>query len=104
MENLRVLSIFCNQIDSLPSSIKNLQKLEVFNAGNNPRIYVPASFNELKSMKRMYWVNNKWNSLPMTFEKMTFVHDFYINGNDFSEEEKERVRKLFPNIRLNIDE
>ncbi len=40
----------------------------------------------------------------MTFEKMTFVHEFYNNRNIFSEEQKERVFILFSKIRPNIDE
>ncbi|OYT15693.1 MAG: hypothetical protein B7C24_11740 [Bacteroidetes bacterium 4572_77] len=103
LNQLSFLSIFCNQIDSLPCSFGNLKKLEVFNAGNNPRIVVCDSFAQIKSLKRMYWVNNKWDSLPKAFEEMVWMNDIYVNGNKFSEEEKERVKSLFTKGRLKID-
>lgn len=103
MINLEFLSIFCNQIDSLPSSIGNLRKMEVFNGGNNPRIFVSPEFSKLKNMRRMYWVGNRWKNLPEAFENMNFVNDFYLNGHEFSDNEKKRVNQLFPASRLNLD-
>ncbi|NOR86863.1 MAG: hypothetical protein GQ527_04580 [Bacteroidales bacterium] len=101
--NLDFLSIFCNQIDSLPESFKNLQKLEVFNGGNNPEIIVGKSFSELKNLRRMYWVNNRWDSLPIGLEGMNWLQDTYLNGNNFTEEEIARVKKIFVKGRLKIE-
>ncbi len=102
--NLNYLSIFCNQIDTIPESFGKLQRLEVFNGGNNPRIVVNKSFFEIKSLKRMYWVNNKWDSLPAGLEGMDWLSDTYINGNRFSDAEKERVKKIFVVGRLKIED
>ncbi len=101
--NLKFLSIFCNQIDSLPESFGNLQSLEVFNGGNNPEIVVCNSFSDLKKLQRMYWVNNRWDSLPAALEEMTWLRDTYINGNDFTDAELERVKEIFVVGRLKIE-
>lgn len=73
LKNLRILILNFNQIKSLPKEIGNLSKLLYLELGNN-----------------------QLTSLPEEIMYLTSLQELHIERNNFSETEKQRIKKLLP--------
>lgn len=74
LTNLRLLHIYGNAIETIPASIGNLTKLELLDARYNKLTKLPSEIARLS------------NNLKI----------LYLGGNNFSQEEQDRIRTLLP--------
>jgi hypothetical protein len=98
LSNLTTLYLDYNSFSELPSSISNLLNLELLSANNCGLEYLPESIGELKKLKNLDLSNNKLTVLPNSICELsqTLIY-LFLQGNNFSEEEQNRIKGCLPN-------
>jgi len=81
LQNLRVLTIgWGGQLKSVPQEIGNLENLEVLDLWRNNLTILPKTIGNLKNLKQLR-----------------------LGENNFSQEERSRIRELLPNCEIIFD-
>ena len=125
-KNLTTLELYKNSIKSVSPEIGNLKTLNELSIGENPLTEIPRSISKLKKLKKIqlgYYETFDWTGaisvlgrlpdlkylglfkmgllrMPDGFEKLTSVKEFWMNGNIFENQEKDRLKKLLPNAKF----
>ncbi len=70
IENIYTLSLEINQLQTLPDTIGNLQKLECLSLSNNQLQALPNTIGNLKWLRWLYLNNNQLQGLPDAIGKL----------------------------------
>jgi leucine-rich repeat protein SHOC2 len=79
--NIKVLKLYGNRFDSLPSDIVEFKNLEKLYVGKNDLRYLPASIGELKKLKILSLTANKLDSLPEEIGGMESLEQLWLGQN-----------------------
>jgi len=79
--NIKVLKLYGNRFDSLPSNIAEFKNLEKLYVGKNDLKYLPASIGELKKLKILSLTANKIDSLPLEIGEMEVLEQLWLGQN-----------------------
>jgi len=97
LKNLRILSLDDNKLTTLPKVIGNLINLTGLNLANNELTTLPDWIGNLTKFEIFNLGYNKLTTLPDWIENFKNLKYFILTGNQLSDEEKERIKKLLPN-------
>ena len=102
LRNLKVLSLYMNQLTSVPREIVNLKKLIALYLDGNKLITVPREFGNLSNLKRLYLHNNQLTDIPNEIGKLASLEVCYIQDNNLEKIPKDiselaRLNTLFIN-------
>ncbi|MBI5354940.1 MAG: leucine-rich repeat domain-containing protein [Candidatus Aenigmarchaeota archaeon] len=89
------LNITDRKLTELPDSISNLKGLQELYVGFNNLQSLPDSISNLKNLQTLYVFNNKYQSLPESIGNLSSLRFLYASSNQFTNEEKNRIKKLF---------
>lgn len=99
---LKSLSLNNNELKQLPIGITQLPLFTLL-LDNNPVLDWEPTFKELakmKSMKQLSLNNNKLSKLPVIASELSNLEVLSLRGNEFTESEKEAIKKLLPNTKV----
>ena len=96
LTGLKRLDLEGNQLTSVPESLGNLGSLKGLNLGGNQLTTVAEAIGELTGLQRLDLQNNLLTTLPEAIGELTALAALDLYGNQFSEEEKGRIRGLVP--------
>jgi Leucine-rich repeat (LRR) protein len=82
-------------LEELPLDFSMLWKLHELNLSGNKLSALPPTFTELKNLKRLNLDQNQFKIFPDLVKNMTSLHHLSIDNNFFSDDEKERIQRLF---------
>lgn len=97
LETLDEISLSTNQLKNLPPEIKNLKNLKVLILNNNQLKELPKEMGKLTEIKYLELGNNYLNKLPTEMKYLIKLEEMHLERNKFSEQEKERIKKMLPN-------
>ena len=98
LHNLEWLSIENNQLTSLPDSFRNLSNVRTMFLDRNQLTSLPESLGNFKSLYELHVTNNLLTSLPDSIKNLKDnLAVLFLEGNNFSEEEKAKVEEWLPN-------
>lgn len=100
LTNLVELVLVHNQLTSLPDSIGNLTNLKELHLNNNQLTSLPESIGKLTNLEKLVLHNNKLKTLPNSIGNLKKLERLDLVGNPISDEEVERIKKLFPNTEI----
>jgi Leucine-rich repeat (LRR) protein len=82
-------------LEELPLDFSMLWKLHELNLSGNKLSALPPTFTELNNLKRLNLDHNQFKNFPDLVKNMKSLHHLSIDDNLFSEEEKNRIQRLF---------
>ena len=97
------LNLTDNKLKVISEKLSNMQKLSSINLNENPNLNLRGVFDivsNISSMKILLLRYNEWTSLPENLSKLSKLQVLDLQGNKFSVEEQERIRKALPDVRL----
>lgn len=97
LKTLDEVSLSTNKIKNIPPEIKNLNNLKVLILNNNELQDLPKEIGQLKELKYLELGNNYLKNLPSEMKSLIKLEEMHLERNEFSEIEKERIRKMLPN-------
>lgn len=80
--NIRVLKLYGNRFDSLPTNISEFKNLEKLYVGKNNLKYLPSSIGELKKLKVLSLTANKLDSLPEEIGELESLEQLWLWQNN----------------------
>jgi Leucine-rich repeat (LRR) protein len=93
---LNQLDLSNNALSQLPKSFTKLKLITDLNLSNNLFTVFPPQLGNLRKILRLDLSNNQLTKLPTDFYKYQRIKHLNLTGNNFSEEEKDRIRKGLP--------
>jgi len=87
--NLKVLTMYVNQIVEIPKEIGNLVKLKVLNLSYNQIKKIPKEIGNLVKLKELFLDNNRIKEIPKEIGKLVNLERLYLNFNKITEIPKE---------------
>lgn len=128
IQNLENLDLEKNLFTSIPSKLKNLKNIKRLNFSENPIKSIPKEIIQLKhleqvglgglhnfnweetfkilsqipSLERVGMYRMEKQTMPNGFENLQQVKTFWLTFNLFNKAEKERIRKLVPNAKVDF--
>lgn len=101
LQKLEVVELVDNQLTTLPESLGNLVNLEKLWLNDNQLTTLPESFGKLVNLKGLFLNGNKLSSLPESIKNLKdSLTDLDITGNNFSKEEKAKLKEWLPNTNI----
>lgn len=97
LETLDEISLSTNKLKNIPSEIKNLINLKILILNNNQLKELPKEIGKLTEIKYLELGNNYLSKLPIEMKYLIKLEEMHLERNDFSEQEKERIKKMLPN-------
>lgn len=82
--NVTKLGLYSLGINTLPSEIKNLTKLELLELDDNELESLPSEIGELSSLKLLDLGQNKLSSLPSKIQSLSNLEELYLSENNLS--------------------
>lgn len=102
--NLKKLQLNSNQLTHLPPHIfDNLTNLQELDLSHNELSILPSVlFNNLINLRAVnFFYNKPLNKVPVQlFEKLNRLQEVDLRVNEVSEENIEKLRKAYPNVRI----
>lgn len=95
--SLDEISLSSNSVASITPKIKKLHNLKILIINNNQLQSLPKQIGDLSNLLYLELGNNQLTSLPEEIKYLTNLQELHIERNRFSEEEKNRIKKLLPN-------
>jgi Leucine-rich repeat (LRR) protein len=84
LQSLSNLYLDTNQLSSLPESFGNLQSLAFLSLSNNQLSSLPESFGDLQYLYNLNLFNNQLSSLPESFGNLQSLSDLNLSNNQLS--------------------
>jgi len=100
MRKLEKFNLSNNDIEEIPKAIGQLKSLRVLNLSFNKIYSIHDNITALNRLIELNLSNNKLAKLPEHLEKLRSLKKLNLEGNNFSSEEKERIRKRLPNAEI----
>jgi Leucine-rich repeat (LRR) protein len=103
LPKLQKLDLWDNQLQALPGSIGQLQNLQELHLGNNPSLVWEDVFKQLKELPKLQKLDlwkNQLTQLPESIGQLQKLQELNLWRNNFSETEKDKIRKLLPNCKI----
>jgi Leucine-rich repeat (LRR) protein len=100
LTNLEKLVLAVNRIESIPPEIGKLEKLQELAVSGNKLDSLPKEIGELKSLRRLNLASNRIKKLPLEIGSLVNLQELILSYNQFSEEEKTKIRGLLPNTKI----
>ncbi|MFK7947268.1 MAG: leucine-rich repeat domain-containing protein [Saprospiraceae bacterium] len=100
LKNLKNLNLSNNKFVTLPREIGLIQNLLQLDLSNNQLTKLPMSIGRLTNLKSLNLSNNHLERLPFELRNLKQLEYLYIFNNQFSEDEKEVIRKLLPDCKI----
>ncbi|EPG49490.1 leucine rich repeat protein [Leptospira kirschneri serovar Cynopteri str. 3522 CT] len=88
-----------NQLTTFPKEIEQLKNLQVLDLGSNQLTTLPEEIEQLKNLQVLDLGSNQLTTLPEGIGQLQNLQ-LYLNNNQLSSEEKERIRKLLPKCQI----
>ncbi|KAG0179119.1 cysteinyl-tRNA synthetase [Apophysomyces sp. BC1021] len=83
--NVKHLLLLNNEYITLPSSIRELQKLEHLNiSGNRLRDLQHAGLEKIEQLRTLRCLNNRLETLPRSFQSFKYLTILFISNNSFT--------------------
>jgi len=102
LTKITTLSLSNNQLTELPCEIGQLFNLETLYLSDNLLISIPKEFGNLNNLKTIYLNNNQLTTLPEEIKNLAKLGYLNLSGNNFSEEEKQKIISWFEGKSCNI--
>lgn len=83
--------------------LKEMKKLKTLNLEGNKFIVLPNEIGSLTFLKTINLNQNKLTNLPESIKKLQNLENLYLFENNFSEEEREKIRSWLPNTKIHFD-
>lgn len=80
-DDLTVLDLSCDDIDVLPTEIKEAQQIRYLNVSGNNLKSLPESIGKLKNLKELVANDNQLTELPKSLEKLKNLKALYLSSN-----------------------
>ena len=100
LESLTYLSLNENQFATLPKEIGNLESLTYLSLNKNQLATLPKQIGNLVNLTELNLHENQLTTLPEEIKLLKNLTRLSLYGNNFSEEEKERIKKMLPNCEI----
>lgn len=100
LKNIKKLILSYNYINKISPKIKNLKELEIIELDHNELTELPIEFNNLKNLKKLDLSSNRLKSIINVISNLKGLEELDIYDNPISDEEKEKLKKLFPNCKI----
>jgi leucine-rich repeat protein SHOC2 len=79
--SIKTLSLFNNQLDSLPSQLENFNNLEVLYLGKNDFKHFPSVIFKLKNLRILSLAYNELDSIPSEISQLENLEMLLLNNN-----------------------
>jgi hypothetical protein len=100
LARLQLLYADSNRIAQIPSQIGELQKLTVLRLQHNQLRLLPQEIGKLTTLEKLYIADNQIDSISSTLKSLTQLKEISINKNPISEEEKKKLSRQFPQLKI----
>lgn len=101
LSKLEYLTLWNLGLSELPEDFGNLVNLKNFGASENNINHIPESFGNLKKLTQLDLRYNNIKTFPDSISNLADnLYEFKIFGNNYSDEELERLKKLLPKTRI----
>jgi len=96
-KSLQFLELNENRLTNLPKEISNWKNLETLNSTSNQLISIPKEIGDCSKLISINLYNNQLTSLPPEIAKLKDnLKSLVLMGNNFSQEEKDKVKNWLP--------
>lgn len=100
LKNLVLLEIGHNNIKEIPAYIFKLKKLQTLGFSHNQVSLIPNEISNLKKITTLLCAKNNLTILPDAVSNLPNLKRIYLDGNPISKEEKKRILKKYPDIKI----
>lgn len=100
LTHLTRIGLMENKISTIPKEIKALKNLQVLNLGSNKLSTLPDEFGELSNLEHLILDNNSFTTLPQSVYKLKKLKTLSLIDNPIDKDEKEKIKKSFPNTKV----
>ena len=100
LSNLQSLDLRYNQLTSLPTEIGQLSNLQSLSLSSNELRELPSAIGQLSNLQSLYLYGNELRELPSAIGQLSNLQSLYLRANNFSKEEKQKIKKLLPNCNI----
>lgn len=97
LSSLTKLYLDNNKLSSIPSEIGNLTHLFHLYLNNNKLSFLPSEIENLTELRNLMLENNQLTTIPVVLKNLRLEH-FHLHGNDFSDEERDKLIEQFPSV------
>ena len=102
LTNLTLLNLWDNQLKSLPKEIGQLTNLTSLRLLKTQLTSLPKEIGQLTKLSKLSLFNNQLTSLPKEIGQLTKLTELDLSENKFSNSEKERIKNLLPNCKIDF--
>lgn len=99
LSNLDKLYLSYNQLSSIPTTIGDCSNLRILHIKDNQLQSIPEEIGQLNKLNFLHLDGNQLTTLPVSIANLNgSLVKLYLEGNNFSEEEKTNIRALLPDV------
>jgi Leucine-rich repeat (LRR) protein len=98
LKKLSKIDISANLLSKLPDNLGEATNLKVLYADGNLLRELPKGIGDLKKLEYLSLSGNALTKLPDEIKNLTALKHLHLENNQFSQEEKERIKKLLPQV------
>ncbi len=100
IKTLQELDISYNLFSDLPAHLSNLSQLKFLDLSHNQFKSLPAVVLSFPDLERLDLRYNQITDLPDDIQKLSKLDAVYLFGNDFSEANRQKFRRLLPQTKF----
>lgn len=100
LKQLKILRLSNNRLREIGKEIGGLNSLQELYLKGNALLEIPNSIGDLKQLMILDLEDNALQKLPSFLRKMPDLEQLNLKDNPISEKEKDRIRLLLPNIKI----
>jgi Leucine-rich repeat (LRR) protein len=97
LTQLEEISLSSNRLQSVGPEIGKLTSLRILIMNNNQLKSLPGELGQLENLLYLELGNNNLTSLPNEINKLSKLQELHLERNQFSEEEKNKIKSSLPN-------
>lgn len=100
LKKLYKIDLSDNGLTVAPNEVYYFKKLWELDLSDNQLTSIPSDIRNLKKLRYLYLANNKLEKLPEEVLKMTKLYRIDLQGNLFSDTEKNLIRSRLPKTKI----
>lgn len=101
---LEELLIQKSKLTSLPKEIGQLKKLKSLTVAWGGQLsHIPPEIGDLENLEHLDLYRNNLTTLPESIKNLKSLKLLRLGENNFSEDEKQRIKRLLPNCEVRFD-